>query len=194
MSHFFAFISRMKLINRWALMRNTIAESLSVHSHEVAIIAHALCVIGNKRLGKNHNADRAAVLALYHDASEIITGDMPTPVKYFNSSLSNAYKDVEQQANNNLLKLLPKDLQGEFDSILMTDDSELELKKIIKAADKISALIKCIEELKMGNQEFVSAKQSILQAINKLNVTEAEIFLEEFIPGYSLTLDELQKN
>lgn len=189
MSHFFAFISRMKYINRWALMRNTSVESLSTHSQEVAIIAHALCVIGNKRLGKNYNAERAAVIALYHDASEIITGDMPTPVKYFNESIQTAYKDVEKNANKRLLSFLPHDLKPEYDQIL--NDTDITLHKLVKAADKISALIKCLEELKMGNTEFAKAKESILENIKNMNLEEANIFLNEFVNSYSLSIDEL---
>ena len=164
MSKFFAFISRMKFINRWALMRNTSYESLVSHSHEVAVIA------------------------LYHDASEIITGDMPTPVKYFNSELKDAYKDVEKKANEKLLNLLPNDLKGDFDDILFYDE---KYRKIIKSADKISALIKCEEELKMGNCEFKQAKKTISTAIEKIDCEEANIFLKEFFPYYSLSLDEL---
>ncbi len=188
MSKFFAFISRMKFINRWALMRNTSYESLVSHSHEVAVIAHALCVIGNRRLNKDYDENYAAVIALYHDASEIITGDMPTPVKYFNSELKDAYKDVEKKANEKLLNLLPNDLKGDFDDILFYDE---KYRKIIKSADKISALIKCEEELKMGNCEFKQAKKTISTAIEKIDCEEANIFLKEFFPYYSLSLDEL---
>lgn len=188
MSKFFAFISRMKFINRWSLMRNTSYESLSVHSHEVSIIAHALCLIGNKRLGKNYNAENAAVAALYHDASEIITGDMPTPIKYFNSEIKSAYKDIEENACEKLLLMLPDDLRDDYRKILFYDES---LNKIIKAADKISALIKCEEELKMGNLEFKKARETCYDAIVKLNCEEADIFMKEFFESYSLTLDEL---
>lgn len=190
MFSFFAFISRMKFINRWALMRNTSEESLSVHSHETAVIAHALCLIGNKRLQKNYDADKAAVIALYHDASEIITGDMPTPVKYFNQKLNTAYKDVERVANEQLLTYLPDDLKPEYHAILQCEDKELL--KIVKAADKISALIKCTEELKMGNQEFLKARETIAAAIAKMDCAEANIFIDEFLEGYALSLDELK--
>lgn len=189
MGNFFAFISRMKFINRWSLMRNTSYESLSVHSHEVAIIAHALCLIGNKRLGKNYDANKAAVIALYHDASEIITGDMPTPVKYFNNKIQTAYKDIEANACDKLLLMLPDDLKGEYKDILFYDDG---FKKIIKSADKISALIKCEEELKMGNLEFKKAYDSCYKAVVDMNCEEADIFMKEFYGAYSLTLDELK--
>ena len=140
-------------------MRNTSYESLSVHSQEVSIIAHALCVIGNKRLKKNYNADKAATIALYHDASEIITGDMPTPVKYDNANIKKAYKDIENVANEKLISMLPDDLKDEYRDILFYDES---YKKIIKSADKISAIIKCEEELKMGNTEFKKAREKYL--------------------------------
>ena len=188
MGKFFAFISRMKFINRWSLMRNTSYESLSVHSHEVSIIAHALCLLGNKRLGKDYNADKAAVFALYHDASEIITGDMPTPVKYDNANIKKAYKDIENVASEKLISMLPDDLKDNYRDILFFDE---KYKKIIKAADKISAIIKCEEELKMGNLEFKKARETCLESLYKMDCEEAEIFMKEFFGSYSLTLDEL---
>ncbi|MBQ2675970.1 MAG: 5'-deoxynucleotidase [Clostridia bacterium] len=192
MNTFFALISRMKFINRWALMRNTTTESLSVHSHETAVIAHALAVIGNKRLNKSYNPERAALLALYHDAGEIITGDMPTPIKYSNPELIAAYKSVEQVANRRLISKLPEDLQSEYDSIIMcADPADAALLPLVKAADKISALIKCIEEVKMGNSEFEKAKDTVYNSVKKLGLKEADIFLEEFIHSYGLSLDEL---
>ncbi len=187
---FFAMVSRMKYIDRWALMRNTENESLDSHSKEVAVIAHALAIIGNKRFGKTYNADRAAVLGLYHDAHEIITGDMPTPVKYDNEMLTSAFKAVEDAANQKLVAKLPEDLQDVFSSLLKGDEDE-ELKPLVKAADKLSALIKCIEERKAGNTEFCEAEAATRKRILEANVPEAEVFLEEFIPAYELTLDRL---
>ena len=187
---FFAMVSRMKYIDRWALMRNTEKESLDSHSKEVAVIAHALAVIGNKRFGKNYNADRAAVLGLYHDAHEIITGDMPTPVKYDNQELTNAFKAVENAANDKLVSKLPEDLQDVF-GCLLTGDEDKELKPLIKAADKLSALIKCIDERKAGNTEFSEAEAATRKKILEANVPEADVFLDEFIPAYELTLDML---
>ena len=187
---FFAMISRMKYIDRWALMRNTEKESLDSHSKEVAVIAHALAVIGNKRFNKNYNPDRAAVLGLYHDAHEIITGDMPTPVKYDNEELTNAFKAVENAANDKLISKLPEDLQDVF-SCLLTGDEDKELKPLIKAADKLSALIKCIDERKAGNTEFSEAEAATRKRILEANVPEADVFLDEFIPAYELTLDML---
>lgn len=188
-SHFFALVSRMKYINRWALMRNTDSENLYEHSFEVAVIAHALCVIGNERFSRGYDADRAAVIALYHDFSEILTGDMPTPVKYRNESLKSEYKKVEREAAQSLIGQLPEDLQGEYGKIMLCDDENLA--KIVKAADKLSALIKCSDELKMGNSEFSSAYDSTLKAIKAMGVEEADVFINEFMPSYSLPIDEL---
>ena len=188
---FFAMISRMKYIDRWALMRNTDRESLDSHSKEVAVIAHALAVIGNKRFGKNYNPDRAAVLGLYHDAHEIITGDMPTPVKYQNDDILEAFKAVEDSANEKLLGKLPEDLREEFSSLLTGENEDEELLVLIKAADRLSALIKCIEEHKAGNTEFKEAEKSTLKRIKKMNVPEVEVFLNEFLPAYEQTLDSL---
>ena len=187
---FFAMLSRMKYINRWGLMNSTRQENLSEHSLETAIIAHALAVIGNKRLGKSIDADRVAVMAVFHDCSEIITGDMPTPIKYYNHQINSVYKEIENAAADKLLSRLPDDLREEYSALLSHDDKNAELYKYVKAADKLSALIKCTEELKMGNGEFKTAKQSILQAIRSLELEEAEIFMDEFFPAYSLTLDE----
>lgn len=188
---FFAMISRMKYIDRWALMRNTRNESLDSHSKEVAVIAHALAVIGNKRFGKKYNPDRAAVLGLYHDAHEIITGDMPTPVKYQNNDILTAFKAVEDSANEKLLEKLPDDLREEFAGLLTFDGEDEEMKNLVKAADRISALIKCIEERKAGNTEFKEAEKATLKRIEKMNVPEAQVFIKEFLPAYDLTLDML---
>ena len=192
MNHsFFAMISRMKYIDRWALMRNTDRESLDSHSKEVAVIAHALAVIGNKRFGKSYNPDRAAVLGLYHDAHEIITGDMPTPVKYQNEDILVAFKAVEDSANEKLLNKLPEDLREEFASLLTGENEDEELLVLIKAADRLSALIKCIEERKAGNTEFKEAEKSTLKRIKKMNIPEADVFLNEFLPAYEQSLDTL---
>ena len=187
---FFAMVSRMKYIDRWALMRNTEKESLDSHSKEVAVIAHALAVIGNKRFGKCYNADRAAVLGLYHDAHEIITGDMPTPVKYDNEAITTAFKSVENAANEKLISKLPDDLKDIFNPLLTGEEDE-ELKPLIKSADKLSALIKCIEERKAGNMEFREAEAATRKRILEADIPEAEIFLDEFIPAYEMTLDML---
>jgi 5'-deoxynucleotidase len=193
--NFFATVSRMKYIDRWALMRNSRNENLSEHSLEVAMIAHALCVIGNVRYEKNLNADRAALIGLYHDSSEIITGDMPTPVKYYNPEIKDAYKQVETIAEYKLLEKLPSDLRPAFEEIYKSDNSadDKYLRRLVKAADKLSAYIKCIEEEKAGNTEFSTAKQSVGNAIKKLQeeLPEVKDFVEEFLPPYGKTLDEL---
>ena len=197
MNHFFATISRMKYIERWALMRSSRVETLSEHSIEVAMIAHALCVIGNRRYGRHLDAEKAALIGIYHDASEIITGDMPTPVKYANKDLKNAFKDVERQAERTLLSELPADLLPDFDSIFTPenpdDEEEQYMRKLIKAADKLSAYIKCMEEDDAGNKEFRTAKETIRQAVMKLSMEYPEVqdFCREFLPSYGNTLDEL---
>ena len=176
-------------------MRNSRNENLSEHSLEVAMIAHALCVIGNVRYEKNLNADRAALIGLYHDSSEIITGDMPTPVKYYNPEIKDAYKQVETIAEYKLLEKLPSDLRPAFEEIYKSDNStdDKYMRRLVKAADKLSAYIKCIEEEKAGNTEFSTAKQSVGNAIKKLQeeLPEVSDFVEEFLPAYGKTLDEL---
>jgi 5'-deoxynucleotidase len=173
-------------------MRNIKEENVSEHSLDVAVIAHALGIIQNKRLNKNINVEKIALYAIYHDASEIFTGDLPTPVKYFNPTIKTAYKDVEHFANKRLLNLLPSDFYDEFEPIMIPKEEDAEIWKTIKAADKISAYIKCLEEEKSGNKEFVKAKQSILDEIINMNRIDVNIFMEEFIEGYNLTLDEME--
>lgn len=195
-SHFFAIVSRMKYIERWALMRSSRPENLSEHTLEVAMIAHALCVIGNVRYGRFLDADRAAVVALYHDASEIITGDMPTPVKYRNATLRGAYGQVEREAETELLATLPDDLRPAFEEAFATTDAtddELYLRKLVKAADKLSAFIKCCEEASAGNAEFRTAATSTLAALKEMRAGLPEVgdFMDEFLPSYGRTLDEL---
>ncbi len=189
---FFAMLGRMKYIDRWALMRNFRRENISEHSLEVAVIAHALCLIGNKRLGKSLDADRAAVIAIFHDAPEIITGDMPTPVKYYDSEIRKSYQRIEDEAVRRLLDHLPEDLRDEYARCLMPDaDEEGELIALVKAADKLSALIKCLEEESAGNREFAEAEKTTLARIEAMGIPEADIFLKDFIPAYKRTLDEL---
>lgn len=190
--NFFAFISRIKYINRWALMRNTNYETLSQHSFEVASLAHALAVIGNRRLGKNYDTSRAALLGLYHDAPEIITGDMPTPVKYHSGEMREAFATVERYAGERLLSMLPEDMQPDFRPLLQEDEADAELHKLVKAADKLSAYIKCVEERKAGNTEFCEAEKTTKAALKKLKCPEAEIFMTDFLPAYELPLDKLK--
>ena len=192
---FFATLSRMKYIQRWALMRNSRTEDLSEHSLEVAMIAHALCTIGNVRFHKELNADRAAVIALYHDASEIITGDLPTPVKYLNPNIKNAYKDVEHLAEDQLLAGLPEDLRPTYAAILKEQDNEDDklLHRYVKAADKLSALIKCVEEEHAGNSEFKTAAVTTRKSLDELidELPEVREFMWDFLPSYGKTLDDL---
>ena len=190
-NHFFAMMSRMKNIYRWGLMRNTRRENLSEHSLEVAQIAHALAVINRKRLNGTANPQFVATVAMYHDTSEIITGDMPTPIKYYNGEIKAAYKQIEATAEKQLLDMLPEDFKEEFNDIYNPDELT---HRLVKAADKLSALIKCIEELNMGNREFMVAEKTIRKAIVDMNAPEANIFLEEFIPSFELSLDEQRKD
>lgn len=191
-SNFFAFMSRMKYINRWGLMRNIKEENVSEHSLDVAVIAHALTVIQKKRLNMETNPEKTVLYAIYHDASEIFTGDMPTPVKYYNSLIKTAYKEVELSVNERLLNMLPVDFKDEFRDILIPKEEDKQVWKTVKAADKISAYIKCIEEEKSGNKEFLKAKQSLLNELVNMNMPEVKIFMDEFLEGYGLTLDELE--
>ncbi len=190
---FFAMVNRMKLIDRWALMRNTSKENIAEHSHSVAVIAHALALIGNKKFGKNYNADRAAVLALYHDTTEVITGDMPTPVKYYNDEINNVYKDIEAVAGKRLLSMLPDEFREDYRPVFEQQDGDRELWQLVKAADKISALIKCVEENRMGNREFDLALKAQEEKIDEIDLPEVKYFRKEFLPSYYLTLDEHTK-
>ncbi len=189
MSNFFALLSRMKYIDRWALMRASRAENVSEHSLEVAMLAHALAVLGNTYLGKQYDCAAIALAAIYHDAPEIITGDMPTPVKYNNKTLSAAYRELEKETEEKLLSMLPPELRQSFAPLISPEDAEV--KKIVKAADKLSAYIKCIEEEKSGNHEFSSAKASIKANLDAGSVEEVSLFFQYFMDGYGKTLDEL---
>lgn len=190
MSNFYALINRMKYIERWSLMRNTTKENLMEHSSQVAIIAHALAVIRNKHFGGNINAERVAVIALFHDASEVITGDMPTPIKYNNPKINEAYKEMEEIANIKLLSMLPDYLYDEYTKVFNIDTNSEEY-ELVKASDKIVAYIKCIEELHSGNNEFLVAKKSIEKSLNESKTLEVKFFLENFINGFFQPLDVL---
>lgn len=189
---FYAFTSRIKYINRWVLMRNTTYETLSQHSHEVSVMAHALAVIGNKRLNKSYDSARAALLGLYHDVPEIITGDMPTPVKYYSKDMRKTFEKVENNACATLLNMLPDDLKEDYTPLFYKNEADKELWALVKAADKISAYIKCVEERKAGNTEFSEAESSTKKIIESLGCEEAEIFMKEFLPAYELPLDKLK--
>lgn len=186
---FFAIISRMKYINRWGLMRNTINENISEHSLETAFIAHVLALYRNVRFGGNVDPERAALLAMYHDATEIITGDLPTPVKYYNAEIKAEYDKVEKMAEEKLLSYLPEDLRRYYAPLFSKTEEDRELWVLVKAADKLSALIKCIEERQMGNSDFTEAEKSTLQAVHDMALPEAEEFISEFLSAYHLTLD-----
>lgn len=192
-SAFFAILSRMKYITRWGLMRNTRPENLMEHSFETAVLAHALVILGNTRFGKQYDPGHAVLLALYHDTSEILTGDLPTPVKYFNPALRASYREVEQEALHRLLNGLPKDLRPTYVALTTPTVEDAELLRLLKAADKLSALIKCIEEEKAGNTEFKKAADAQLLYLKEMHLTEVDCFLEEFLPAYRLTLDEQEQ-
>lgn len=190
MNHFFAYMSRMRFINRWALMRNSFPENIQEHSHQVAVLAHALAVIRNERFGGIVDAGQVAVAALYHDASEILTGDLPTPIKYYNPQIRDSYKDIERVANEKLLRMLPEELQGAFSMALSPVDPEIE--QLVKAADKLSAHIKCLEELKAGNDEFRAAAKQTYSALEQMQLPEVAYFCKTFLESFSLTLDEME--
>lgn len=188
MHHFFAVINRMKYINRWGLMRNTDRENLKEHSFQTAVIAHALALIEKKRFGNEVDAEKTAVIALFHDASEIITGDMPTPIKYCNDDIRNIYKNIESEAREVLLRKLPEEMRGEYEPLLSEGDT-LEY-KCVKAADTLSAYIKCLEELKAGNREFEGAAKGIYEKLQRNALKSTKVFMDEFLQSYSLTLDD----
>ena len=190
-NHFFAMLSRMKYINRWALMRNTHTENISEHSLEVATVAHALAVIHNTRFGGSVNADRVAVLGVFHDAPEILTGDMPTPIKYYSKQIQEAYSQVEDDACNALLDMLPDDLREQYAPYFIKCEADRQLWKFVKAADKICAYTKCIEESKAGNHDFDKAAKTNLKGLEEIDMPEVKCFMDEFLGSYSLTLDEM---
>lgn len=183
-------MSRLKYIKRWGLMRNTTEENTAEHTFDVAIITHALCIIKNKQFGGSINCGEAVLFALYHDAGEAITGDLPTPVKYFDDDIKTAYKKIEAHAEQTMAEMLPDGMKEEISPYIMGKASG-EIKKIVRAADKICAYIKCIEEKKSGNTEFEKAAANILQTIDAMQMPETDYFMREFIDGYLLTLDEL---
>ena len=189
MNHFFAYIDRMRYIERWALMRNSVRENIQEHSHQVAVLAHALAVIRNALFGGQVDAGQVAAAALYHDAGEILTGDMPTPIKYYNPDIKTAYKEVERIAGNRLLDMLPAELRSSYTHYVLEDDAELE--PFVKAADKLSAHIKCLEEQKAGNAEFDTAASQTWQALKAMNRPELDWFLENCLSAFTLNLDQL---
>ena len=193
MYSFFALMARMKYIERWALMRNSMSENISEHSLEVAMLAHGLAIISNEKCGGDFDVERVALMGLYHDANEIITGDMPTPIKYHDEDIKAAYKNIEDVASHTMIDKLPDYMRKYYQPVFFHSEEMKQEWKIVKAADKLSALIKCMEELRAGNQEFKTAKETTLRALKKMNMPEVEIFMKDFLPAYELTLDELQE-
>ncbi|MGN8896539.1 5'-deoxynucleotidase [Flavonifractor sp. HCP28S3_F3] len=187
---FFAYLSRMRYINRWGLMRNTFQENIQEHSHMVAVLAHTLAVIRRDVLGKPADPGLAAAAALYHDAPEILTGDLPTPIKYYSPDIRDAYKQVEQVSAGKLLDMLPPELRGAYEP-LVREEYDPDTRALVKAADKLSAYIKCVEELKAGNNEFRQAAEQTLEALKAYGLPEVDYFMERFLPAFGLTLDEL---
>ncbi len=189
--NFYAFMDRMKYIKRWQLMRSVREENIMEHSQQVAMLAHALAVIDNKIFGGSADAEKAALYAVYHECSEVLTGDLPTPIKYFNNNIEGAYKSLEERACDKLLNTLPEELRGEFEKSMKPDKTSAEY-AIMKAADRLAAYIKCLEELRSVNREFAKAKQSIEDDLHSRNMPEVEYFFEKFIKSFELTLDELE--
>ena len=188
--NFFAYISRMRYIGRWSLMRNSLPENIQEHSHMVAVLAHALGVIRRDVFHVPCNPDEAATVALFHDSSEILTGDLPTPIKYHSNEIRDAYKEVEALACHKLLDTLPEELRGAYEPLL-SGETEERVHDLVKAADKLSAYIKCIEERKAGNNEFLSAEAQTRRLLEESHMPEVDYFLEHFIPAFELNLDEL---
>lgn len=190
--HFFAYISKLKYILRWGLKRNVEKENVKEHSFDVATIAHALATVRNRFYGGELNANDIAVRALFHDASEVLTGDLPGPIKYFNPSIAVAYKDVEKAAKTKLLTMLPEELQGDYQPLICEGDLAPDVRRLLKAADVLSAYIKCIQEVESHNHEFLVAKERIEGMLREYDLPEVRYFIEKFLPSYRLTLDELE--
>jgi 5'-deoxynucleotidase len=191
-SHFFAYLSRMRFIRRWGLMHNTYPENVQEHTLRVAMIAHALAIIRNRLFDGSVDAERVAVLALFHDASEVFTGDLPAPVKYFNPEIKAAYKSIEVTAARRLYEMLPDVLQSDYVPLFVPNEADAAHRELIGAADKLCAYLKCLEEIAAGNQEFSKAEKTLRATVVKLSLPEVRYFLETFVPSFRLTLDELE--
>ena len=191
MSHFFAYLARMKFIRRWGLMHNTYPENIQEHSLRVAMIAHALGVIRNRLFQGRVSPERAAALALFHDASEVLTGDLPTPIKYFNPDIKIAYQAIETVACRKLLDMVPTELQQDYRALLSGEDEDHEHRDLVKAADRLAAYVKCLEELAAGNHEFSKAEKALRESVEAIALPEVRYFLDTFVPSFKLTLDEL---
>ena len=190
--HFFAYMNRMKYIRRWGLMRNTKIENDMEHVFQTAMIAHAIALLGNSRYEREYDAEHIAVLGMYHDASEVITGDLPTPIKHNNPAIIKEYHKLESIAQKRLLTMLPADIMPDYEPLIEPDETTAEW-RVVKAADKISAYIKCVEERSAGNREFLQAEETTLAAIRKIDLPEVQDFMDEFVPGFSMSLDEISK-
>ncbi|MBJ7221365.1 MULTISPECIES: 5'-deoxynucleotidase [unclassified Brenneria] len=193
-SHFFAHLSRLKLISRWPLMRNVRTENVSEHSLQVAFVAHALAVIKNRKFNGNMNAERIALLAMYHDASEVLTGDMPTPIKYYNAQIAHEYKKIEKIARQKLIDMLPPELRPDYQSLLDEQHMSEDERAIVKQADALCAYLKCLEELSAGNTEFTLAKARLEKTLRQRQSPEMDYFMTVFIPSFSLSLDEISQD
>ena len=192
MHHFFAYMNRMKYIRRWGLMLNTQPENDMEHAFQTAMIAHAIALLGNARYQRDYDAEHIMALAMYHDASEVITGDLPTPVKHNNPVIRDEYHRLEAIADQRLLSMLPEDIRPAY-AELIGEKEQGAAWRVVKAADKISAYIKCVEERKMGNREFDQAEESTLAAIRGIDLPEVQDFMDEFVPGFAMSLDEIAK-
>lgn len=188
---FFAYLNRMKHIKRWSLMRSNVEENIMEHTEQVSVVAHALATIKNVYFNGNVDILKVVLYSQYHETSEVITGDLPTPIKYFNKEINLAYKDIEKGASNKLLDTLPLEIRAEYEKYVLPDEDSEEY-KIMKCADKISAYIKCVEEVKWGNSEFVKAKETIFKDLQKCDREEVKYFIKNVLPKYELTLDELE--
>ncbi len=191
MKHFFAYLFRLRYIARWSLMRNTMKENVAEHSYHVAVLTHALCSIGNNVFGKQIPTDQAVTMALFHDSTEVITGDIPTPVKHHSEKMLTNFREIEQLASERLLEMVPEQLKTVYRPLVTSKYEQSILRSYVKAADLLDAYLKCVTELSAGNREFAVAQKQILQSIQKLNMEEATYFLEHFAPSFEKTLDEL---
>ncbi|TVP16270.1 5'-deoxynucleotidase [Shewanella sp. KCT] len=193
MSHLFAHLARMKLIQRWPLMYNVRPENVQEHSLQVAMVAHALAIIANKKFNKQLSPERAATLAIFHDASEILTGDLPTPVKYFNKEIEAEYKKIEAIAERRLLEMVPEEFQEDYRNLLLSDQADEEYKQLVKSADTLCAYLKCLEEQTAGNHEFNTAKRRLTESLGKNPDPAVKYFIDTFIPSFELNLDEINR-
>ncbi|OLQ76149.1 5'-deoxynucleotidase [Photobacterium proteolyticum] len=190
-SHFFAHLARMKLIQRWPLMRSVSTENISEHSLQVAFVAHALALIKNRKFGGNTNPERIALLGMFHDTSEVLTGDMPTPIKYYNPTIAEEYKKIELAAEQKLLSMLPEEFRDDYAPLLDSHSINKEDYAIVKQADSLCAYLKCLEELSAGNHEFTQAKKRLEQTLSERSSPEMQYFLDTFVDSFNLTLDDI---